>query len=160
MRSSSLITAYLHLPNPLLPHVRPHSSMKTPHILIVDDEPNIVMSLEFLMRKNGYQVGIARNGTEALAAIDQTPYDLVLLDIMMPDVDGYQVCQQLRQQPDRAGTKVIFLSAKSQRADIQKGLRSGSRPVYSQALQHPPADGESAELLPAACLGRAVPARH
>ncbi|GAB3866716.1 response regulator [Hymenobacter segetis] len=100
--------------------------MKTPHILIVDDEPNIVMSLEFLMRKNGFQVGIARNGTEALAAIDQTPYDLILLDIMMPDVDGLQVCRELRQRPDRAATKVIFLSAKSREADIQKGYEVGA----------------------------------
>ncbi len=100
--------------------------MKTPHILLVDDEPTIVMSLEFLMRKNGYQVGIARNGTEALAALDQTPYDLVLLDVMMPDVDGYQVCRQLRQRPDRAATKVIFLSAKSQPADVQKGYDAGA----------------------------------
>jgi DNA-binding response OmpR family regulator len=100
--------------------------MNPPHILLVDDEPNIVMSLEFLMRKNGYQVGIARNGTEALAAIDQTPYDLVLLDVMMPDVDGYQVCRQLRQRPDRAATKVIFLSAKSQPADVQKGYAAGA----------------------------------
>ena len=100
--------------------------MKTPHILIVDDEPNIVMSLEFLMRKNGFQVGIARNGTEALAAIDQTPFDLILLDIMMPDVDGLQVCRQLRQRPDRAATKVIFLSAKSREADMQKGYEAGA----------------------------------
>ncbi|AMJ65530.1 response regulator transcription factor [Hymenobacter sp. PAMC 26628] len=100
--------------------------MKTPHILIVDDEPNIVMSLEFLMRKNGYQVGIARNGTEALAAIAETPFDLVLLDVMMPDVDGYQVCQQLRQRPDRAAAKVVFLSAKSRDADVQKGYDVGA----------------------------------
>ena len=100
--------------------------MKTPNILIVDDEPNIVMSLEFLMRKNGYQVGIARNGTEALAAIAETPYDLVLLDVMMPDVDGYQVCRQLRQHPDRADTKVFFLSAKSREADVQKGYEVGA----------------------------------
>ena len=100
--------------------------MSTPAILLVDDEPNIVMSLEFLMRKNGYQVGIARNGTEALAALAQTPYDLVLLDVMMPDVDGYQVCRQLRQRPDRAATKVIFLSAKSQPADVQKGYDAGA----------------------------------
>ena len=100
--------------------------MKTPHILIVDDEPNIVMSLEFLMRKNGYQVGIARNGTEALAAIAKTAYDLVLLDVMMPDVDGYQVCAQLRQQPDCANTKVIFLSAKSREADISRGYEVGA----------------------------------
>jgi len=100
--------------------------MNTPAILLVDDEPNIVMSLEFLMRKNGYQVGIARNGTEALAALAQTPYNLVLLDVMMPDVDGYQVCRQLRQNPARAATKVIFLSAKSQPADVQKGYDAGA----------------------------------
>jgi DNA-binding response OmpR family regulator len=100
--------------------------MKVPHILNVDDEPNIVMSLEFLMRKNGYEVGIARNGTEALAAIAHTPYDLVLLDVMMPDVDGYQVCQQLRARPNAAGTKVIFLSAKSRDADVKKGYDVGA----------------------------------
>ena len=100
--------------------------MSTPAILLVDDEPNIVMSLEFLMRKNGYQVGIARNGTEALAALADTPYSLVLLDVMMPDVDGYQVCRQLRQSPARAATKVIFLSAKSQPADVQKGYDAGA----------------------------------
>lgn len=100
--------------------------MSAPAILLVDDEPNIVMSLEFLMRKNGYQVGIARNGTEALAALADTPYSLVLLDVMMPDVDGYQVCRQLRQNPARAATKVIFLSAKSQPADVQKGYDAGA----------------------------------
>ena len=100
--------------------------MMPPAILLVDDEPNIVMSLEFLMRKNGYQVGIARNGTEALAALQEMPYDLVLLDVMMPDVDGYQVCRQLRANPDRAATRVIFLSAKSQPADVQKGYEAGA----------------------------------
>ena len=100
--------------------------MKTPHVLIVDDEPNIVMSLEFLMRKNGFQVGIARNGAEALAAIDQGPFDLVLLDVMMPDVDGYEVCRRLRQRPDCAVTKVIFLSAKSRESDVQKGYQVGA----------------------------------
>ncbi|MGI4835778.1 MAG: response regulator transcription factor [Janthinobacterium lividum] len=100
--------------------------MPTPQILLVDDEPNIVMSLEFLMRKNGYQVGIARNGAEALAALAHTPYDLVLLDVMMPDVDGYQVCRQLRQRPESAATKVIFLSAKSQPADVAQGYAAGA----------------------------------
>ncbi|TGD80542.1 response regulator transcription factor [Hymenobacter wooponensis] len=98
----------------------------TPHILIVDDEPNIVMSLEFLMRKNGYRVSIARNGTEALEAIKQSPFDVVLLDVMMPDVDGYEVCRQLRQLPGQSHTRVIFLSAKSKEADIQKGYDAGA----------------------------------
>ncbi|UOR07121.1 response regulator [Hymenobacter aerilatus] len=100
--------------------------MKEAHILLVDDEPNIVMSLEFLMRKNGYRVSIARNGTEALEAVDRTSFDLILLDIMMPDVDGYQVCQHVKQRPDRQQTKVIFLSAKSREADLQKGYAAGA----------------------------------
>ena len=100
--------------------------MNPPHILIVDDEPSIVMSLEFLMRKNRYDVSIARNGSEALEAIAQTAFDVVLLDIMMPDVDGYEVCRQLRLRPDRAATKVVFLSAKSSEADIAKGYAVGA----------------------------------
>ncbi|GAB2479502.1 hypothetical protein GCM10011375_17190 [Hymenobacter qilianensis] len=84
------------------------------------------MSLEFLMRKNGYHVSIARNGTEALEAINQTAFDIILLDIMMPDVDGYQVCRHVRAHPDRQGTKVIFLSAKSKEADVQKGYEAGA----------------------------------
>jgi len=100
--------------------------MSAPQVLIVDDEPNIVMSLEFLMRKSGYGVSIARNGTEAMEAIDQTPFAVILLDVMMPDVDGYQVCQYVRQRPDRQDTKVIFLSAKSKEADMQKGYEVGA----------------------------------
>ncbi|MBC8083184.1 MAG: response regulator [Hymenobacter sp.] len=96
------------------------------HILIVDDEPNIVMSLEFLMRKNGYVVSIARNGTEALEAVDRAPVDIVLLDIMMPDVDGYQVCRHIKARPDRAATRIIFLSAKTKEADVQKGYEAGA----------------------------------
>ena len=96
------------------------------HILIVDDEPNIVMSLEFLMRKAGYQVSIARNGTEALEAVDQTAFDVVLLDVMMPDVDGYQVCRHIRTSAARQATRVIFLSAKSKEVDIEKGYEAGA----------------------------------
>ena len=98
----------------------------TPHILIVDDEPNIVMSLEFLMRKNGYKVSIARNGAEALDVVDRVPVTIVLLDIMMPDVDGYHVCRHIKARPDRAATKVIFLSAKTKEVDIQKGYEAGA----------------------------------
>jgi len=97
-----------------------------PHILIVDDEPNIVMSLEFLMRKSGYQVSIARNGTEALDAVDRSPFDVILLDIMMPDVDGYQVCQHVKRSPTHQATKVVFLSAKSKDSDIIRGYEAGA----------------------------------
>ncbi|MBC6699487.1 response regulator transcription factor [Hymenobacter puniceus] len=124
-----------------------------PHILIVDDEPNIVMSLEFLMRKSGYQVSIARNGTEALEAIDHTAFDVVLLDIMMPDVDGYQVCRHLRQRPDRTATRVVMLSAKSKEADVQKGYDAGAdlylpKPFSTRQLME-----KVRELLPLARSG-------
>ncbi len=100
--------------------------MKAPHVLIVDDDPNTVMPIEFLMRKNGYRVGIARNGTEALAAIAETRYDLMLLDVLMPGVDGRQLCQQLRHHPAQAQAKVICFSAKSHDADVQKGYDVGA----------------------------------
>lgn len=95
-------------------------------ILIVDDEPNIVLSLEFLLRKNGYEVFIARNGTEAINAATTYKPNLVLLDIMMPDVDGYQVCEQIKADPNLNTTKVVFLSAKSKKLDIEKGYQVGA----------------------------------
>jgi len=100
--------------------------MDSPQILLVDDEPNIVMSLEFLLRKKGYHVSIARNGKEALEAIDQMPFAVILLDVTMPDVDSYQVCRHVRQRSDRLTTKVVFLSAHGEEADIQKGYELGA----------------------------------
>lgn len=95
-------------------------------ILIVDDEPNIVLTLEFLMRKNKYDVLIGRNGTEAQGILKEKVPDLVILDIMMPDVDGYQICREMRSDDRFNDTKIIFLSAKSNTAEIQKGLEMGA----------------------------------
>lgn len=95
-------------------------------ILIVDDEPNILMSLEFLMKKEGYKVFIARDGEEAFDIIEEHNPNLVILDIMMPKVDGYQVCSFIKQSPDYQQTKVIFMSAKSKETDIQKGYDLGA----------------------------------
>ena len=95
-------------------------------ILIVDDEPNIVMSLEYLMRSNGLDVSIARNGTEAIEQLENKSFNLVLLDITMPDVDGYEICQLIKNTPDWAATHVVFLSAKSKQSDIEKGMALGA----------------------------------
>jgi DNA-binding response OmpR family regulator len=95
-------------------------------ILIVDDEPAIVMSLEYLLRKKKFDVMIARNGSEALAAINTTPPDLILLDIMMPDVDGYEICEYVKNSPTLRHIKVIFVSAKSKSTDIEKGYQLGA----------------------------------
>ena len=99
---------------------------KIKNVLIVDDEPNILLSLEFLMKKNGFNVFIGRNGKEALATMEDEPIDLVILDIMMPEVDGLEVCRRIRKDPSTAGIKVIFLSAKIKNEEIQAGYNAGA----------------------------------
>ncbi|GAA4458317.1 response regulator [Rurimicrobium arvi] len=100
--------------------------MQAKKILVVDDDPYILMSLEFLMKKSGYNVMIARNGTEALASIKTHQPDLILLDIMMPDVDGYSICKHVKSKKDLKHIHVIFLSAKTKESDIKKGLECGA----------------------------------
>lgn len=95
-------------------------------ILIVDDEPNIVLSLDYLVRKKGFTPFIARNGSEALAIAEKEKPNLVVLDIMMPDIDGYEVCKQIKANASLEFTKIIFLSAKSRQEDIDKGLAMGA----------------------------------
>jgi CheY-like chemotaxis protein len=95
-------------------------------VLVVDDEPNILLSLEFLMKKKGYEVFIARNGAEALDLINQQRPDIIVLDVMMPEVDGYEVCSYVKQDPELRHIRVIFLSAKSKEADIEKGYQAGA----------------------------------
>ncbi len=97
-----------------------------PKILIVDDDPNILLSLEFLLSKNNYQVFIARNGMEALASVEKDVPDVVLLDIMMPDLDGYLVCEFIKKNEAYKHAKVIFLSARSKESDIEKGYEMGA----------------------------------
>lgn len=104
----------------------PINVKKMAKILIVDDEPSILMSLDFLMKKNGYDVFIARNGAEALEIVAQEKPEIVILDVMMPEVDGYEVCEKIKTKPETAHAKVIFLSAKGKDADIQKGLLLGA----------------------------------
>ena len=100
--------------------------MEQKKILIVDDEPNIVMSLEYAFKKKDFEVFIARDGTEALEiAIKEEP-DLILLDIMMPEMDGFETLKRVKNNQDLNHTKVVFLSAKSKEKDIEKGLKMGA----------------------------------
>ena len=96
------------------------------NVLVVDDDPYILMSLEFLMKKEGYDVKVARNGSEALAIINEDIPGLVLLDIMMPDMDGYAICKHIKSTKKLKEIKVVFLSAKSKESDIQKGYDMGA----------------------------------
>ena len=95
-------------------------------VLIVDDEPSIVLSLEFIMRNAGFEVRVARDGNEALRAIEDSPPDLVLLDVMIPNRDGYDVCQAIRANPVWAGTRIIMLTAKGREIERVKGLALGA----------------------------------
>jgi two-component system, OmpR family, alkaline phosphatase synthesis response regulator PhoP len=94
-------------------------------VLIVDDEPNIVTSLRFLMKKNGFETSVARDGEEALAEVERFRPDLVLLDAMMPVRDGYEVCQQLRAS-GWTDLKIIMLTAKGRDTEVAKGLAVGA----------------------------------
>ena len=95
-------------------------------ILIVDDDPYILMSLDFLMKKNKFEVFVARNGTEALEQIKTNQPDLILLDIMMPDVDGYEICTKVKSDTKTKDIIIVFMSAKTRDTDIQKGLDLGA----------------------------------
>ena len=95
-------------------------------ILIVDDEPNIVVPLQFLMEQNSYDVMVAYSGEEALETIAKFDPDLILLDIMLPGIDGYEVCQIVRLDPGRRHVKIIFLTAKGRDTDLARGMSLGA----------------------------------
>jgi len=95
-------------------------------VLVVDDEPNIVTSLEFLLQDAGFEVRTAANGQEALEQTAQFAPDLILLDVMMPVLNGYEVCQRLKSDPKTRGMRVLMLSAKGRDVEIAKGLELGA----------------------------------
>jgi two-component system, OmpR family, alkaline phosphatase synthesis response regulator PhoP len=112
---------------------------ETRKVLIVDDEPNIVTALEFLLRRSGFDVRMAANGAEALEQVDSYRPDVVLMDVMMPVKSGYEVCQRMRERPDLAHVKIVMLSAKGGEAEVNKGLSLGAdlyitKPFSTQEL--------------------------
>lgn len=95
-------------------------------ILIVDDEPNIIMTLEYTFKKNNFEVFIARDGQEALDILDKEIPNIIILDIMMPNVDGYATLEEIKKDSKLNECKVIFLSAKNKVSDIQRGIDLGA----------------------------------
>jgi len=95
-------------------------------ILIVDDEPNIVISLEFLMKKEGFEVAVAGDGEEALSKAASFSPDLVLLDVMMPKKSGFEVCEALRADPAKSQLRIVMLTAKGRETEVAKGLALGA----------------------------------
>jgi DNA-binding response OmpR family regulator len=96
------------------------------HILIADDEPNILISLEFLMRREGYTVRVARDGQEAMDAMLAQQPDLVLLDVMMPRKTGFDVCREVRAHGTLKDTPILMLTAKGRDTDVAQGLSLGA----------------------------------
>ena len=94
-------------------------------VLIADDEPNIVISLEFLMKQQGYETRVARDGDEALAEVESFRPDLVLLDVMLPRRNGFEVCQKLRAD-GWTDLRIVMLTAKGRDVEIEKGLALGA----------------------------------
>ena len=110
-------------------------------ILIADDEPNILISLEYLMKREGYEVHVARDGQEALDVLRRERPRLVLLDVMMPRKTGFEVCQELRADDAVKDTLVLMLTAKGRDTDIAKGMGVGAdaymtKPFSTKELVH------------------------
>jgi DNA-binding response OmpR family regulator len=111
----------------------------TKRVLIADDEPNIVTSLEFLLSRAGYELRVVRDGEAAVKAMDEFKPDLVLLDVMMPVRNGFEVCQMIRENAAWRNVKVVMLTAKGRDTEVSKGLALGadayvSKPFSTKAL--------------------------
>lgn len=114
-------------------------------ILIADDEPNIVISLEFLLKREGYRVLVTRDGAEALRAIREHRPDLVLLDVMMPSMSGFEVCEAVRADPEIQDTRIVMLTAKGRSTDLARGKALGvdtymTKPFSTRELAQQVAD--------------------
>ena len=108
------------------PLIRGDESAMTYSVLVVEDEPNIVLSLQFIMKRSGHDVRIAEDGEAALRAMEDRAPDVMLLDIMLPKRDGLSVCEAVRANPDWADVKILVLSAKSRESDKEKALALGA----------------------------------
>lgn len=95
-------------------------------VLVVDSDENIVIALDFLLRRAGYEVAVARDGEDALALADSFAPDLILLEAALPRMDGFELCRRLRQDPRYGECKILFLTARGRDIDRAKGLALGA----------------------------------
>ena len=95
-------------------------------ILIAEDEPNIVLSLEFLLKGAGYEVAVARDGSEALKLTGTLRPDLIVLDVMLPSVNGFEVCRQVRGNRETQDTRILILTARGRESEVEKGMAAGA----------------------------------
>ena len=106
--------------------VRGTDDLRKKRILVADDEPHILRSLQFLLKKEGYSILTAADGEEALGAVKTERPDLIFLDVMMPRMDGYEVCRLVKSDPQTRDTYVIMLTAKGQKREEALGLEAGA----------------------------------
>jgi DNA-binding response OmpR family regulator len=125
----------------------PHKTAK--RVLLVDDEPNIVLSLEFLMQSKGYAVAVARNGEEALRLAAEFRPHLVVLDVMMPAIDGIEVCRRLRADARQQDLKILVLTARGLASDIKRGLDEGANACITKPFATQDLSAAVSELLAA-----------
>ncbi|WP_438972650.1 response regulator transcription factor [Polaribacter sp.] len=116
-------------------------------ILIVDDEPNIVMSLEYAFKKQNFEVYIARDGSEVFDILNNQIPDVILLDVMMPNVDGYQTLKNIKAKKSFKNTKTVFLTAKNKASDKEKGLKLGADKYLTKPFSLKKIVSEILELL-------------
>lgn len=119
-------------------------------VLIADDEPNILISLEYLMKREGFEVHVARDGQEALDVLRRERPRLVLLDVMMPRKTGFEVCQELRADETIKNTLVLMLTAKGRDTDVAKGLGLGADAYMTKPFATKELAAKVRELLQAA----------
>jgi CheY-like chemotaxis protein len=103
-------------------------------ILIVDDDEMVLMALDELLKPEGYQVRAVSSGREALKRLDEEQYDLLMLDIIMPEMDGFELCRRIREKEDYKETPVVFLTAKSRAQDKKDGLEAGANLFLSKPI--------------------------
>ena len=123
----------------------------TKKVLIVDDEQNIAISVEFLMLHEGFEVVVAHDGEEGLAQIRAHRPDLVLLDVMMPKLNGFEVCKAVRADPTLAGVRILMLTAKGRAAEIDKGISLGADAYISKPFATRELVAKVKELLGTEC---------
>ncbi|HSB19022.1 MAG TPA: response regulator [Anaeromyxobacteraceae bacterium] len=119
-------------------------------ILIVDDEPNIVISLEYLMKREGYETAVAGDGEAALASLAERTPDLVVLDVMLPKLNGFEVCRQIRADPRWKGVRVLMLTARGRDTEVAKGLGVGADAYVTKPFSTKDLVALVKHLLPAA----------
>jgi DNA-binding response OmpR family regulator len=116
-------------------------------ILVVDDEPNVVRTLTYVLKKEGYDVSSAVNGEEAITKVHESKPSLMFLDVMMPKKNGYEVCQELKNDLSFKDIHIVMLSAKGQEADKEKALSMGANEFMTKPFSPLVIIGRVKELL-------------